>query len=43
MLNKNKLRCHYCDYEVYNPGYCPKCNAKDLSYGSSGTEKVAKD
>lgn len=40
---QNKLRCHYCDYEVYNPGYCPKCNAKDLSYGSSGTEKVAKD
>lgn len=36
----NKMRCHYCDYQVAPPGICPSCQSMDLQFGGTGTQKI---
>lgn len=37
---ENLLKCHYCDYQIPYPEYCPKCYSKYLRNSISGTQKV---
>lgn len=36
----NKLKCHYCGYEIKNISTCPECNSKNIKYFGSGTQKL---
>lgn len=36
----NKLKCHYCGYEIKNVSHCPKCNSSNIKYFGMGTEKI---
>ncbi|MGX7108616.1 primosomal protein N' [Facklamia miroungae] len=36
-----KLKCHYCDYQVGLPLTCPQCGSKHLRTQGIGTQKVA--
>ncbi|MGF3112182.1 primosomal protein N' [Facklamia sp. P9177] len=36
-----KLKCHYCDYQVGLPTNCPQCGSKHLRKQGIGTQKVA--
>ena len=36
----NKLKCHYCGYEINNLKTCPSCNSKNIKYFGTGTEKL---
>ncbi|MCX8058146.1 MAG: primosomal protein N' [Spirochaetes bacterium] len=38
--NKNKLLCHYCNFEKQNVTNCPYCQSPNISYSGIGTEKV---
>ena len=38
--NTNKLKCHYCNYEIDNITTCPICHSKYIRYVGSGTEQV---
>ncbi len=38
---QNKLKCHYCDYQVDFQGSCPDCGSKSLKLIGEGTQKVA--
>lgn len=38
--NINKLKCHYCGYEIKNVNICPNCNSKNIKYFGSGTQKL---
>lgn len=37
---KNRLRCHYCGYEMPYPAVCPYCGSKFIKHMGAGTEKV---
>ncbi len=37
---ENKLKCHYCGYEINNIKVCPKCGTKKVKYFGSGTQKL---
>lgn len=37
---KNRLRCHYCGYEMPYPEVCPYCGSKFIKHMGAGTEKV---
>ena len=37
---ENKLKCHYCGYEMSNIKICPKCNSKKIKHFGSGTQKL---
>lgn len=37
---ENKLKCHYCGYEMNNVKLCPKCNSKNIKHFGSGTQKL---
>ena len=37
---ENKLKCHYCGYEIENLKLCPKCNSKKIKYFGAGTQKI---
>lgn len=37
---ENKLKCHYCGYEMNNVNLCPKCNSKHIKHFGSGTQKL---
>lgn len=39
-LKSNKLKCHYCGYEIKNIKICPECNSKNIKYFGSGTQKI---
>ncbi|OPY89733.1 MAG: Primosomal protein N' [Syntrophus sp. PtaU1.Bin208] len=39
----NQLRCHYCDYSVATPSFCPKCNGRHISFYGAGTERLEKE
>lgn len=41
--NTNKLKCHYCDYEMENPTNCPRCNSDKIRYLGTGTQKVVEE
>ncbi len=36
----DKLKCHYCGYEIPNYKICPVCGSKYIRYFGSGTQKV---
>ena len=37
---EDKLKCHYCGYEMNNIKICPKCKSKNIKYFGSGTQKL---
>lgn len=37
---ENKLKCHYCGYEIDNIKACPKCGSKKVKYFGTGTQKL---
>lgn len=37
---ENKLKCHYCGYEMNNIKICPKCKSKNIKHFGSGTQKL---
>ena len=36
----NKLKCHYCGFEINNITECPNCKSKKIKYFGSGTQKL---
>lgn len=40
---ENKLRCHYCGYEINPFTNCPECNSKAIKYSGSGTQKLEEE
>ena len=38
--NDNKLKCHYCGYEMENVTTCPTCRSKKIRFVGGGTQKV---
>ena len=39
-MKENKLKCHYCGYEMNNIKICPKCKSKNIKHFGSGTQKL---
>jgi primosomal protein N' (replication factor Y) len=39
-LKQNKLKCHYCGYEVPALKVCPECNSQNIRYFGTGTQKL---
>lgn len=39
-IKEDKLKCHYCGYEMNNPKVCPQCKSKNIKYFGSGTQKL---
>ncbi|MBR2860780.1 MAG: primosomal protein N' [Clostridia bacterium] len=39
----NKLRCHYCGYEIPMPKVCPNCSSKFIKQFGAGTQKVEEE
>ena len=37
---ENRLRCHYCGYNVAPPTQCPQCGSLDTGYCGFGTEYI---
>ena len=37
---EDKLKCHYCGYEMNNIKICPKCKSKNIKHFGSGTQKL---
>ena len=37
---ENKLKCHYCGFEMNNLLFCPDCNSKNIKYFGTGTQKL---
>ncbi|MEM6470130.1 MAG: primosomal protein N' [Planctomycetota bacterium] len=35
-----KAVCHYCDYTIATPPWCPECRFDGLRYGGLGTQKL---
>ena len=40
---KNKLLCHYCDYQFFFRSKCMNCRKDNLSYIGTGIEKVTEE
>ena len=36
----NRLKCHYCGYEINNVTICPECKSKNIKYFGTGTQKL---
>lgn len=36
----NRLKCHYCGYEIDNVTVCPSCNSNKIRFVGGGTQKV---
>jgi len=41
--NVNKLRCHYCGYEIPMPSVCPNCGSKFIKQFGAGTQKIEEE
>lgn len=41
--NVDKLRCHYCGYEIPLPKTCPSCGSKFIKQFGAGTQKVEEE
>jgi len=41
--NVDKLRCHYCGYEIPMPKICPYCGSKFIKQFGAGTQKVEEE
>ncbi len=39
----DKLRCHYCGYEIPMPKVCPYCGSKFIKQFGAGTQKVEEE
>ncbi|SES73783.1 primosomal protein N' [Anaerobranca gottschalkii] len=39
----NFLICHYCNYSLTSPKFCPKCKGKHLRFNGLGTEKLKEE
>lgn len=39
-ITENKLKCHYCGFEVSPPSICPSCASLNIGYIGFGTEYV---
>lgn len=39
----DKLRCHYCGYEIPMPKVCPNCGSKFIKQFGAGTQKVEEE
>ncbi len=39
----DKLRCHYCGYEIPMPKVCPSCGSKFIKQFGAGTQKVEEE
>ena len=39
-LKENKLKCHYCGYEIDALTICPECGSKNIRYFGTGTQKL---
>lgn len=37
---ENKLKCHYCGYEINNINICPACGSEKIKYFGTGTQKL---
>ena len=37
---EDKLKCHYCGYEMNNIKICPKCKSKNIKHFGTGTQKL---
>lgn len=38
--SENRLRCHYCGWNVIPPSQCPQCGSLDAGYSGFGTEFI---
>ena len=41
--NENKLKCHYCGYEIKTLEKCPECNSNKIKYFGTGTQKLEEE
>ena len=41
--NENKLKCHYCGYEIRTLEKCPECNSNKIKYFGTGTQKLEEE
>lgn len=37
---ENKLKCHYCGYEINSLTKCPDCESQNIKYFGTGTQKL---
>ena len=37
---ENKLKCHYCGFEMSSLIECPECRSKNIKYFGTGTQKL---
>lgn len=37
---ENRLKCHYCGYEMNSLKVCPECNGSNIRYFGTGTQKL---
>ena len=40
---EDRLKCHYCGYEIDNIKICPKCGSKKVKYFGTGTQKIEEE
>lgn len=40
---KDKMKCHYCNYEIKKVDQCPKCQSKHIRFFGTGTQKVEEE
>ena len=38
--SQNRLKCHYCGYNIQPPQQCPECSSLDVGYSGFGTEFI---
>ncbi len=41
--HSNKLKCHYCGYQIEAPLVCPACGNPSIEYKGIGTEQIQHD
>ena len=42
-MSENKLKCHYCGFEMPVIKECPECNSKKVKYFGTGTQKLEEE
>lgn len=42
-LPEKSFRCHYCDYSLAAPSYCPRCSATHLLLLGTGTQRLEEE
>ena len=41
--DEHRLKCHYCEYQIPYPDYCPTCQSKRLKTVGFGTQKIEEE